>query len=307
MTRPSTAAVTTEQGLVVVGFDGSPTAETALAWGLDVAAHRGARVEVVQAWTWNVAGLGVVVPDAPVTVALSAKHSVETQLAKALADRGGAVQARARTVEGDAASVLLAEAPHADLLVLGRHGQSAWQRRLVGATLGSVAGACLSRATCPVAVVPPEAVGGTPARVVVGVDGSASSVRALRWGVGHAAAVGVPVLAVLAWQLTTLPAPPTAREDWSVPPITEWESLGRDLLADTVAQVEGPSEVQQLLLHRPAAAGLLETVQPEDLLVLGERGRGGFARLLLGSVSRQCVEYAPCPVVVVPPRDRSAT
>lgn len=298
----------TEQPLVVVGFDGSPNAETALVWGLDTAARLGASLEVVQAWTWNVAGLGVIVPEAPVTVALSARHSVETQLEKALADRTGPpVQAQARTLEGDAASVLLAQAPHADLLVLGRHGQTAWQRRLLGPALGGVAGTCLSRAGCPVAVVPPDARPASPARIVVGVDGSESSRRALRWAVDHASAIGAPVLAVLAWQLTTLPAPPTARESWAVPPLSEWEALGRDLLAETVAQVPASSAVEQQLLHRPATAGLLETVRDDDLLVLGERGRGGFARLLLGSVSRQCVEHAPCPVVVVPPRNRSAT
>lgn len=297
----------TEQSLVVVGFDGSPNAETALVWGLDAAARLGASLEVVQAWTWNVAGLGVIVPEAPVTVALSTRHSVETQLEKALADHSGPpVQAQARTLEGDAASILLAQSPRADLLVLGRHGQTAWQRRLVGPALGGVAGTCLSRATCPVAVVPPGTRSAHPARIVVGVDGSEPSLRALQWAVDHASAIGAPVLAVLAWQLTTLPPPATARESWSVPPLSEWESLGRELLAETVGQVSDSAAVEQLVLHRPASAGLLETVRGDDLLVLGERGRGGFARLLLGSVSRQCVEHAPCPVVVVPPRSRSA-
>lgn len=271
-----------------------------------MAAARGASVEVVRAWQWETALLGIVVPQAPVDVALAARHAVEAQLEKAVAARApgtAAVDARARATESDAASALLAAAASADLLVLGRHGQSAWARRLTGPVLGSVASACLSHAGCPVAVVPPGAAPAAPARVVVGIDGSHQSKRALAWAAQHAALVGAPVLAVLAWQLTSLPAPPTARDDWSVPPISDWESLGSELLADTVGDRPG---VEQQLVHRPAAAGLLETVQPDDLLVLGERGRGGFARLLLGSVSRQCVEHAPCPVVVVPPRDRSA-
>lgn len=294
---------------VLVGVDGSPASDTALAWALDVATRTGARVEALHAWQWTAGMLGVIAPDAPATLAVAARHAAQTALAKALADRpldAREVEATARTSEGDAASRLLEEAASSALLVLGRHGQSAWTRRLVGQALGSVASACLSRSAVPVAIVPQDAVTAPPERIVVGVDGSPSSERALRWAVEHARTSRSPVLAVLAWQLTTLPAPPAAREDWSVAPLNEWEDLARGLLGDTVAHAVGDADVEELVLHRPAAAGLLEMVQPADLLVLGERGRGGFTRLLLGSVSRQCAEHAPCPVVVVPPRDRAA-
>jgi len=294
---------------VLVGVDGSPASDAALAWALDVAARTGAPVEALHAWQWTAGMLGVIAPDAPATLAVAARHAAQTAVAKAVADRPfGAreVEATARTSEGDAASRLLEEAGTSALLVLGRHGQSAWSRRLVGQALGSVASACLSRSTVPVAIVPQDAVAAPPERIVVGMDGSPASERALRWAVDHGRASHSPVLAVLAWQLTTLPAPPAAREDWAVPPLREWEDLARGLLGDTVAHAVGDADVEELVLHRPAAAGLLEVVRPADLLVLGERGRGGFARLLLGSVSRQCAEHAPCPVVVVPPRDRAA-
>lgn len=297
------------QQVVLVGVDGSPTSAAALAWGLEVAAARGAAVEALHVWRWDRTILGMIAPDTPVGLAVGAKHAVEAELEKALADRPPgslAVPAWTHTAEGDAAEELLQHARSADLLVLGRHGQSAWQRRLVGPTLGSVAGICLNRSTTPVAVVPPEVRPLPPDRVVVGIDGSGPSVRALRWAVRHAELVGRPVVAVLSWQLTSLPSPPTTRDSW-VPPLEDWEELGRSLLDETVAKVPDSDAVQQVLLHRPAAAGLLETVGPDDLLVLGERGRGGFTRLLLGSVSRQCVEHAPCPVVVVPPRDRSVS
>ena len=294
------------QHVVLVGVDGSPTSAAALAWGLEVAAARGAAVEALHAWHWDRSVLGMVVPETPVELAVGARHGVEAELEKALADRPAgsvAVPAWSHTAEGDAAEVLLEHARAADLLVLGRHGQSAWQRRLTGPVLGSVASICLSRSAAPVAVVPPDARPVPPDRVVVGVDGSDASVRALRWAVQHAELVSRPVVAVLSWQLTTLPSPATARDAW-VPPLEDWEELGRSLLDETVSRVPDSDGVTQLLLHRPAAAGLLESVGPEDLLVLGERGRGGFARLLLGSVSRQCVEHAPCPVIVVPPRNR---
>ena len=294
------------QHVVLVGVDGSPASTAALAWGLEVAAARGAAVEALHAWRWDRSALGIVVPDTPVELAVGARHGVEAELEKALADRPSgslAVPAWSHTAEGDAADVLLQHARAADLLVLGRHGQSAWQRRLTGPVLGSVASICLSRSVAPVAVVPPTAAPTPPTRGVVGVAGSDASVRALRWAVQHAELVDRPVVAVLSWQLTSLPTPATARDSW-VPPLEDWEELGRSLLDETVSKVPDSDAVEQVLVHSSAAAGLLELVRPDDLLVLGERGRGGFTRLLLGSVSRQCVEHASCPVVVVPPRDR---
>lgn len=175
----------------------------------------------------------------------------------------------------------------------------------MGPSLGHVAGHCLSRSSAPVAVVPGGTPPGPPRRVVVGVDGSDASARALAWAVDHAHGA-VPVVAVLAWQLTTLPAP--SSDGHAVPPLSEWQAAAEQLLRETVdaaLPADAAATVEQVVLHEPATAGVLGAVGEGDLLVLGDRGRGGFARLLLGSVSRQCAEHAPCPVVVVPPRDRT--
>ena len=295
---------------MVVGLDGSPTAEGALAWSLEVAARSGADVEALHVWRWDVPEPLPIVPDLPSRLAESARASAEQQLARALAARpagGPAVHATARTAEGDPASALVHAAEGADLLVLGRHGQSNVSRRLVGQLLGSVAAHCLSRSSAPVVVVPDGAPASAPDRVVVGVDGSDASERALRWASDHARAVGSRLVAVLTWQLTSLPAPSSATPG-IVPPLPEWQAKAEHLLDGVCHKALGADarDVEQVVLHSPAAAGLLGALTAQDVLVLGERGRGGFARLLLGSVSRQCAEHAPCPVVVVPPRDRTA-
>jgi nucleotide-binding universal stress UspA family protein len=293
---------------VVVGVDGSATAEVALSWALEAAACYRAEVEAVHAWRWPLPEPLPTVPDLPAQVAAAARSTLDEQVAQALARRApGAprVHASARTVEGLPGPALVAAATDAELLVVGRHGQSDLSLRLVGQLLGSVATHCLSRSVAPVVVVPHNAPAGAPSRVVVGVDGSDASARALRWAHGHAHAVGSRLVAVLTWQLTTLPAPSSSTPG-VVPPLPDWHARAESLLASVCDAALGADgqDVERIVLHQPAAAGLLRAVKSDDLLVLGDRGRGGFSRLLLGSVSRQCAEHAPCPVVVVPPRDR---
>lgn len=292
-------------GPVVVGVDGSAVSQTALEWALAAAQRQDSAVRAVHVWRWNSPSLALLVPAAPAIVAAAAQQDVEQQVEKALA--GGQltdVHVERRTAEGDAAVELLSATRGASLLVLGRHGQGGLLRQVVEPGLGSVTSHCLSHADVPVVVVPPHAAAAGPRRILVGVDGSGSSTAALRWAADYGHATGVPVTAVLNWQMGSVPAPEPPQE-WALPALSDWEDSARRLLGSTVARTVGPdAEVQQLLLHRPPAAGLLESVRTDDLLVLGDRGRGGFARLLLGSVSRQCAEHAPCPVVVL--RQRAA-
>lgn len=294
---------------VVVGVDGSSAAGAALEWSLEVAANYRADVDALHVWHWPLPHPLPVVPDLPAQLAELARETVDAELARAMARRSTSrppVHASARTAGGDPGLALVAAATGAELLVLGRHGQSQVSRRLVGQLLGSVAGFCLSKSSAPVVVVPAGAEATAPSRVVVGVDGSKASAGALRWAHGHARAVGSKVTAVLAWQLTTLPAP-SSWTGGAVPPLPEWHRNAERLLDEVCAaalDADAP-DIEQLVLHQPAAAGLLAAARPEDVLVLGDRGRGGFSRLVLGSVSRQCAEYAPCPVVVVPHRERA--
>jgi nucleotide-binding universal stress UspA family protein len=132
---------------------------------------------------------------------------------------------------------------------------------------------------------------------VVGVDGSEHSRVALRWAAAAADAAGVRVRALQSWM----------HPGWSVLPIGPIPASAEEMEEQTeqginalVTDALGSStRVKIGVLRGPPAGALLQTVTPDSVLVLGSRGLGGFTGLLLGSVSQECVEYAPCPVVVV--------
>ena len=144
---------------------------------------------------------------------------------------------------------------------------------------------------------------------VVGLDGSEESELALRWTVGVASLANAPVRAVEAWGYPKLSVVPGTRS--LVSPAEMDERTAEDV-RDLVTKVLGvvPRSLSIEALRGPAAGAILQTLTPESVLVLGSRGRGGFKGLLLGSVSRECIEYATCPVVIVrhdrPPVDRDS-
>jgi len=136
-------------------------------------------------------------------------------------------------------------------------------------------------------------------KVVVGVDGSENSLRALRWAVAEAEKRKARIVAVNAWEepflgeLATKHDYEFARE--------EYEHRATKAIREAIGHVGVPhSRVEAVVLHGAPAAMLVAAAQEADLLVVGSRGRGGFASLLLGSVSAGCAQLAPCPVVIVP-------
>jgi nucleotide-binding universal stress UspA family protein len=140
-----------------------------------------------------------------------------------------------------------------------------------------------------------------PPRIVVGVDGSASSLAALRWAVHQAELTGGTVDAVVAWQMpatmTGFGFAPVAVADGSEVEQTAQRIL--DQLVSKVARPEGGPAVRRLAVQGFPAPVLLGASVGADLLVLGSRGHGGFSGALLGSVSQHCVRHARCPVVII--------
>jgi nucleotide-binding universal stress UspA family protein len=133
-------------------------------------------------------------------------------------------------------------------------------------------------------------------KVVAGIDGSDSSVLALRWAAHYAAALRARLDVVMAWEY---------------PPSFGWAAIAPDwnpaddvkeVLAETARAVFGeqvPPNVHFETAQGGAAKVLLDACEGATMLVVGSRGHGGFAGLLLGSVSGNVAEHAPCPVLII--------
>lgn len=140
----------------------------------------------------------------------------------------------------------------------------------------------------------------TTGRILVGVDGSAGSRRALRWAVEEAARRGAFIDALIAWGTPYDFAGDLhyVRRDEQM--IAEFV---RALLTETIAGVAGNSpnvEIHPIVIEGDPAETLCAWSADSDLLVVGSRGVGGFTRLALGSVSDKCAHHSRCPVVIVP-------
>lgn len=141
---------------------------------------------------------------------------------------------------------------------------------------------------------------GAAPRIVVGVDGSAPSIAALRWAVHQAELTGGTLDAVIAWQFPISAgglgwAPTSPLDD------TDYSELAAKTLSEALAAVSpAPGvAVHEIVVEGNAGQVLLEAAKDADLLVVGNRGHGGFADVLIGSVSVRCLHHASCPVVVV--------
>jgi nucleotide-binding universal stress UspA family protein len=138
-------------------------------------------------------------------------------------------------------------------------------------------------------------------KLVVGIDGSDASKHALRWAIEEARLRGAEVVALYAWDapLVTPDLAPTPELD--LPGlIAEGQEAALRLVKGIVDEVAGAGNVTvtPTAVEGNAVTVLVEAARDADLLVVGNRGRGGFAELLLGSVSQQVAQHAPCPVVI---------
>ncbi|MFG2087244.1 MULTISPECIES: universal stress protein [unclassified Spirillospora] len=129
--------------------------------------------------------------------------------------------------------------------------------------------------------------------VAVGYDGSPEGIRALDWAAGEARARGLPLTVIHAWQVYI--GSPVAM------PMVDLGTMAQETLDGGVEHLRKHAPdvpVRGVLVCGQAAAELIEAGKSADLIVLGPRGLGGFAGLMLGSVSAQVAAHATCPVVI---------
>ena len=288
---------------IIVGVDGSEGSLDAFRWAVDEARRRRWAVKAVLAW-----GRPYVVPVyGHFSVEEWLQGQAEVQLYSWLHDELGddpGIEVTREAAPGPPARVLLEAARHAGLLVLGSRGRGGFASLL----LGSVSQQCAQHARCPVMILRRDEAAGrsghiepaTP-RIVVGVDGSGAARQALAWALEEARLRHASVDVVHAWRMPYPDGYPV--RTLTVPPALEVEQEARRLLDAAVGSAAGTgaTRVEPILVCDSAGRALIDTAKGADMVVVGSRGRGGFAGLLLGSVSQKVLHHAACPVVVIPP------
>lgn len=143
--------------------------------------------------------------------------------------------------------------------------------------------------------------------IVVGVDGSEESHRALEWALEEARIRGVGVRALHGWTYPT----PVGTFEAVVPAAihVDFEEEAAEILARAIKDATGGGnedvEIRTEVVQMSPARALIRASRDADLLVIGSRGLGGFRGLLLGSVGQQCSQHAYCPLVIIPHSERA--
>lgn len=293
---------------VVVGYDGSAESKAAVHWAAAVAERRGRPLVVASA-------------------AGSSSAGDDHRIAQELAEQG-AIQARntaaidVDTVSPDAGAVatLVDMSEDAELIVMGNRGRG----RLRGALLGSAAFSVAIHAKCPVAITR-DTVRALPSKdlpIVVGTDGSRASAVAVTEAARLASETGAKLKIVTAyeapsnapWLVAHYPDEVKKGSDANVwePQVYDPDLDGTSAeqrqkeaagfvheAADRVAQSYPDVDIELSVISGRPERAIVEAAADASLIVVGARGRGDFASLLLGSVSRDVIQHADCTVYVV--------
>jgi nucleotide-binding universal stress UspA family protein len=270
---------------ILVGTDGSPDGQGAVRWAAVLAAATNAELIVLTAW----------VPDAsemPPEMYDERRADAQSRLGEWIAATGA--RAQPLLLDGDPREALLrgADDVNADLVVIGTRGTG---RRHHTLHLGSVAHHLVHETTRPLATAPVSARAAWPAPVLVGVDGSEHSDKALGWAISLAASVGGEVIATYA---ELAPAEFVPHDD----PKSWYQRALRDV-DKWLAPVDTRGvSVRSLVVDHEPGPGIAEAADDEQagLIVVGARGIGRVSGVRLGSVALKVLHHAHLPVIIVP-------
>ena len=277
---------------IVVGVDGSATADQALRWAASDHCRRGR--DVIAILAWSLLDQHRADPDNsfdPGYRERDAREALDEIVVRAVG-ANAAASIRHQVVCDLAVRALVDEAVSASLLVLGARGAGGFPSLLLGSTSSRV----LEKVETPVALIRSDAT--AVDRIIVGVDGSDTGSAALKWAVEEAEARNCGIVAIHAWT-----APALVRHVFlpDSPIFKELEGFAADALDAAMWAVDLKDvNVERRLSHGNAAGALLDAASEGSLLVVGSRGLSAAAGAVLGSVARQVAQHATCPLVVVP-------
>ncbi|MFE9649849.1 universal stress protein [Streptomyces sp. NPDC006365] len=286
-------------GLVVVGVDGSASGLAAVEAAAREAQARGAGLRVVHAFVWP--AMHVALGPSPLGPPEGGLQKMADRLVAEAVERARAtapeIDVSHAVVTGEPLTVLEAQSRVAELVVVGSRGMGAF----VGLLIGSTAVHLAAHGRCPVLVVRGQPSAEGP--VVLGVDGSAAGERAVDFAFAEAELRKAPLVALHAWTTwnAPMPAPQDASAPYANPPgalAGEEECLVSEALAGYRERYPDVV-VEHRVVHGGTREALVDASRSAQLVVVGARGRGGFAGLLLGSVSQAVLHHAHCPVAVV--------
>lgn len=282
---------------IMVAVDGSAESDAAVRWAAREALLREADVTLVHVVapvvvTWPVGYLRASYAEWQEE---NAQNAIEQAQKIFQAEVGNEMPpaVKAQVIHDYVAPGLVAASRDAEMIVAGSRGLGA----ISGTLLGSTSRTLLHHARCPVAIIhtseAPTADHASP--VLVGIDGSPTSEAATALAFDEASRRQVDLVALHAW--SDVGISPVLGTDWH-----EYEDQGHELLAKRLAgwQEQYPDvHIQRRTACDRPAHWLVDESEHSQLVVLGSRGRGGFAGMLLGSVSTAVAEAAKCPVLVV--------
>jgi nucleotide-binding universal stress UspA family protein len=290
-----------EKGPIVVGIDGSEPSLAAARWAATEARLRDRPLRLVYAYTSPFVPAARAVPPLgwPQTFRDEAEALVAAAVS-AVAPYAGEVRVEGRGVGGPAAAVLVEASSDACLVVVGHRGRGG----LASLLLGSVAAGVAAHAYGPVVVVRQNTAAPLPTDgtrpsgpVVVGIDGSPPSDAAAGFAFEEADLRGLPLTVAHAWTPPRRGDPHPLSDDVAELETAEVHRM-RGWMQTWQEKFPLVPVTYRLIAAHPAA-GLIDLSRGATLLAVGSRGHGGFAGLLLGSVSQQVLHHAHCPVAVV--------